>query len=74
MPDPFVRQVGATITDLDEIPVMVGIDYDTVTIQVGAGLARLGRHQACQFIAEFADACWQAARSLEPPQVPGVQA
>jgi hypothetical protein len=31
MPNPFVREIGR-VTDLDGIPVTVGVDHDTVTI------------------------------------------
>ena len=61
MTDVNVREVG-TVTDMDGGPLVVGVDYDLVTI----GTRRLTQEQAEEFGHLFVSACWQAAR-----QVPG---
>jgi hypothetical protein len=56
----MVRQVG-TVRDLDDYPVAVGIDYDTVTI----GVCKLDESMAAEFAQLFIAACWQAAANAE---------
>jgi hypothetical protein len=57
MADKYVREVGR-VEDESEAALIVGVDYDTVTIQ--------GRHltasQAEEFGALFVSAVWQAAQ------------
>ena len=57
MPNPFVREIGR-VTDLDGIPVTVGVDYDTVTIMG----AKLTASVAEKFAHLFVAAAWQAGR------------
>jgi hypothetical protein len=58
MPDPFVRQLG-DVTDIDGIPVTVGVDYDCVVID--ARDARLTGAALEEFARLFIAAHWQAA-------------
>jgi hypothetical protein len=58
MPDPYVREVGS-VTDMDDRPVKVGVDHDTVTIDDHA----LTRDQAEEFAHLFAAACWDAGEN-----------
>ena len=60
MADRHVRRVGE-VFDIDELPVRIGVDYDTVTIGVGIGEIRLNQRQAEEFAQAFVSACWQAA-------------
>ena len=59
MPDRNVYEVGRVL-DIDELPVRVGVDYDTVTV---AGL-RLDHAAQEEFARLFVAACWRAALSL----------
>lgn len=69
MSDPYVRPAGDPVTDIDGVPVAVGVDYDTVTIHSGpwvsGGGIRLDAKQAEEFMANFVSACWQAGRQQE---------
>ncbi len=70
MPDPFVRTLG-TLEDIDGIPVKVGVDYDTVSIQAGDTVVRLGQYSIAPFGMLFTAACYDAGQSLErPPDTP----
>ena len=64
MADPRVREVGR-MTDLDGMPVVIGVDYDSVTIHAGefvsGGGIRLESVQADEFASLFVAGCWQAA-------------
>jgi hypothetical protein len=53
--DQFVRQLGA-VTDIDGIPLPVGVDYDCVSI----GNVRLSSGLAEEFARLFMHACWVA--------------
>ena len=55
MADEFVREVGV-VSDIDGVPLDVGVDYDTVTVAD----RRLTRDQAEQFAHLFVAACWEA--------------
>lgn len=55
MADQFVRQLGA-VTDIDGIPLPVGVDYDCVSI----GNVRLTSGLAEEFARLFMHACWVA--------------
>jgi hypothetical protein len=60
MSDPHVRRVGE-VFDVDERPVIVGVDYDTVSIGAGGAEVHL-EAAACEELAQlFVSACWQAA-------------
>jgi hypothetical protein len=65
MPDPFVREIGI-VTDIDDRPLTVGVDYDTVSI---AGY-RLATSAIVEFATLLADATWQAGASLMRPEYP----
>ena len=55
MADQFVRQLGA-VTDIDGIPLPVGVDYDCVSI--GHVRLPLGK---CEELAQLLTrACWEA--------------
>ena len=58
--DRHVRRIGE-VYDIDERPVIVGVDYDTVSLTVGGMEARLTQGQAEEFAQFFVSACWQAA-------------
>lgn len=60
MSNPHVRGIDR-ITGLDEIPVDVGVDYDTVTIAIGLYSVRLERAESELFARAFTAACWEAA-------------
>lgn len=55
MPNPNVYEVGR-VTDIDERPLPVGVDYDCVVI----GDYRLPLETAQQFAVLFVAACWKA--------------
>ena len=40
MPDPMVREIGR-VTDIDGDVTIIGVDYETVTVEPMAGQARL---------------------------------
>ena len=61
MADQFVRQLGA-VTDIDGIPLPVGVDYDCVSI----GNVRLTSSQAEEFAGLFIKACWEASAQEGP--------
>jgi hypothetical protein len=70
MPDPFVREIGR-VTDLDGIPVTVGVDYDTVTIS-GCKLTVAVQGEFARLLAA---AVWQAGANAAvvielDPEVP----
>jgi hypothetical protein len=56
MTDPYVRPVG-DLTDLDGRKVVVGVDYDSVTI---SSSARLTWDQVLEFFSLFFAAGWEA--------------
>ena len=64
MGNPRVRVVDV-LSDMDGMPVYVGVDYDTVTIHAGVfvpgGGIRLESSQAEDFARAFVAACWEAA-------------
>jgi hypothetical protein len=66
MAHPYVREVGS-VTDMDEMQLAVGVDFDTVAIYVGAWMSadgvRLTQAQAEEFAQLFVSACWQAGRN-----------
>jgi hypothetical protein len=55
VPDPFVREIGR-VTDLDGIPVTVGVDYDAVTISG----CKLASRQVWEFARLLIQATWEA--------------
>jgi hypothetical protein len=59
MPDPYVRRVGE-VSDIDERPVIVGVDYDAVSIVIGGMEARLDGAAAADFAELFIRACQEA--------------
>jgi hypothetical protein len=59
MADPYVREVG-TVTDMDGVPVVIGVDYDAVTIGSAALPACFTQAQAEEFAQLFISAVWQA--------------
>lgn len=65
MSSPYVRPVGG-LADFDGMTVVVGVDYDTVTIHQGAfqsgGGIRLSAGQAEEFARLFVSACQQAGQ------------
>ena len=64
MPDPNVRPAG-DMQDHDGMTVIVGTDYDTVTIEPGG--IRLSAERAEEFARLFVRACWEAARQGGAP-------
>jgi len=64
VPDPFVRRVGE-VSDVDERAVIVGVDYDTISIRVGGMEARLASSAQEEFARLFVSACWQSGASLQ---------
>ncbi|MDA8318842.1 MAG: hypothetical protein M0030_03375 [Actinomycetota bacterium] len=65
MADPYVRTVGAPVVDFDGVPIVVGVDYDTVTLRAGNTLVRLTSGTAEDFAALFVAACWAAGANAE---------
>jgi hypothetical protein len=68
VPDPRVRVVGE-VEDIDGVPLVVGVDYDTVKISTATvpgtipdALWRLPSAQAEEFGRLYIAACWEAAR------------
>ena len=63
MADPYGREVGR-MTDLDGMTVILGLDYDSVTIHAGTftpgGGIRLESLQADEFAQLYSRACWEA--------------
>jgi len=57
MSDPHVRTIGQVLDVLD-VPLKVGVDYDTVVI----GDRRLDCWESEDFARLFVTACWQAAQ------------
>ena len=55
MSDPYVREVGS-VEDIDGVDILVGVDYDSVTI----GMRRFSRTQTEELAQLFAAACWEA--------------
>jgi len=56
--DPYVRETGSVV-DLDGIRLIIGVDYDTVTIgHRDRTLFRLPAETAEHFAALFVRACW----------------
>jgi hypothetical protein len=62
MSDPNVRELGR-VKDIDDSPVTVGVDYDTVTVGNYLYAHRLGLEQAEQFAQLFVSAAWQAGQN-----------
>jgi hypothetical protein len=60
MSDPRVRRTGE-VYDIGDRAVIVGVDHDTVSIQVGGMQACLTSSQAEEFAQLFVAACWEAA-------------
>ena len=60
MADPMVRAVGRIEPEENECALVVGVDYDTVTIWAGSA-RRLTSAQAEEFARLFVAACWEAA-------------
>jgi hypothetical protein len=56
--DPYAREIGR-IEDIGGQPVIVGVDYDTVTIEGGQPL-RLTPYMLDEFAQLFTRACWEA--------------
>ena len=61
MSDPNVRAIGH-VKDINGGAVVVGVDYDAVTISAVINPATLERAQAEEFAQLFVAACWEAAR------------
>jgi len=59
MADPCVREVGRT-TDYDGIPLITGVDYDTVTITLGTATARLPIGAAAELVHDVTQAAFEA--------------
>jgi hypothetical protein len=64
MSDKYVRVVGQ-VEDMEGIPLVIGVDYHTVTFGLPGDAVpewRLESSQAEEFAQLFVSACWQAAR------------
>jgi len=59
MADQYVREVGR-VKDMDDMPLDVGVDYDSVTLGWPGRQRRLTSAQAEEFAQLFVSACWQA--------------
>lgn len=60
--DPYVREVGRLEDGQGRI-LIVGVDYDTVTLGLGGGGAvTLTFSEAEEFAQLYLSACWQAGR------------
>lgn len=60
--DPYVRVTGELADSYSDEPVIIGVDHDAVTIQLGEWPAiMLTSAQAEEFARLFVSACWQAA-------------
>jgi hypothetical protein len=57
---PYVRTLG-TVDDIDEAAMIIGVDYDSVTINS----YRFSTEQCEVLGALFIAACWQAGRNAE---------
>jgi hypothetical protein len=57
-----VRVTGPPIPDLHGIPVTVGADCDSVTIEFGGTRVMFLRTAAEEFQHQFIAACWEAAQ------------
>jgi hypothetical protein len=63
--DPYVREVGRLVA-MDGVPLVVGVDYDTVTIGPSSytePIWRLTREQVDDFGKAFIIACWEAGEN-----------
>jgi len=69
---PYIREVGR-LQDMDGIPIVLGVDYDTVTIQAADLPVQLTRDQAEEFAQIYVSACWEAGenkRRMDESPVP----
>jgi len=62
MPDPMVREIGR-VTDIDSDVTIIGVDYETVTVEPMAGQARLDATQQEDFARLFTAAVWAAGHN-----------
>jgi hypothetical protein len=60
----MVRRIGE-VFDTENRPVRIGVDYDTVSVQVGGMEVLLTEDRAEAFAQFFVRACWQAAANAE---------
>ena len=62
----YVHQVDE-VRDMDEDVIVVGVDYDTVTLSDDGGLHiwRFSQAEAEEFAQAFIAACWDAGRNAE---------
>jgi hypothetical protein len=58
--NPYVREIGR-VEDIDEMVMVVGVDYDTVTV----GDCKFGAEQIEHFAQLFSAACWEAGANAE---------
>jgi hypothetical protein len=70
MPDKFVRRVGE-VFDIDERSVIIGVDYDTISLQVGGMEARLSFGQYEELAGIMLSAYQQAAVNFEEMRADG---
>jgi hypothetical protein len=59
MPDPMVREIGR-VTDIDGDNAIIGVDYETVTIDAALCPLRFDAAQQEDFARLFVSACWAA--------------
>jgi hypothetical protein len=64
MPDPYVRRIGE-VFDIDERTVIIGVDYDTVSIRVGGMEARFACSQVGELFHALFEAAWEAGAASE---------
>ena len=62
MSDPNVRILGR-VSDIDDNPIQVGVDYDSVMVGNGLYGHRLDLAHAEEFARLFVSACWQAGQN-----------
>ena len=60
--DPYVRKVGH-VADIDGMLLVIGVDYDAVTIGTQTRTRRFTRHQLEEFAHLFVAACWEAGEN-----------
>lgn len=74
MSDPWVREIGRVVDEQGRM-VIVGVDYDTVTLRTlrtrTSGAVTLASWKAEEFAQLYVSACWQAA--AQAPAITGAQ-
>ena len=64
VPDSYVRVVGE-VRDIDDAPLTISVDYDSVTIGVGILTLRFGATAMEALMRALVAACWEASANAE---------